>query len=358
MLGSYRIGLAFVLATVVGIGCGGGSESAGGGGHGGTTTTSSTTSTTSTTTSSTTTSSSTGGAPACPTHEGTVFAASKLYFGEGYNGQWKKMGFNVDGKVSTANSTDLCIPSANADPATPYPDGDQGIDNSFGKNLLPLILGLYPTWVTDINNGIGAGTFTALIKVECMPKTGDAPVLTSKLFGGTTLGSKPKWDGTDQWPVEPGLLADPKDPLSTTIVFEKSSITGDLWDSGTGVTFILAVPLATNTGKTTIKLTLYNAHMTMKLSPDRKTATEGMIGGVLNTEELVAEIKKVGNMLNACGLVDTLVTQVRQASDIMSDGTEDPKQTCDGITMGLAFEMTEAQLGNVGTAIPPGATCP
>ena len=109
-----------------------------------------------------------------------------------------------------------------------------------------------------------------------------------------------------------------------------------------------------------MKLTLYAAKMTMTLSADRKSATGGMIGGVLNTEEFVAEVKKVGALFMFCGqpLFDNLVTQTRQASDIMSDGSQDPTMPCDGISMGLGFEMQEAQLGGVGPANPVGMSCP
>jgi hypothetical protein len=98
----------------------------------------------------------------------------------------------------------------------------------------------------------------------------------------------------------------------------------------------------------------------MTLSADRKSATLGTIGGVLNTEEFVAELKKVGALLDLCNssLFDSLITQVRQASDIMSDGTQDPTKTCDGISMGLNFEMGQAQLGDVGPVMPMGAACP
>jgi hypothetical protein len=292
--------------------------------------------------------------------EGTVLAVKELFFGEGNSGEWKKVGFNLDDKVSTGNSVDLCKPNAEGSPQTAYPDGDEGIDNSFGKNLLPTILSLYPMWVTDINTGIQNGNFTALVKLMCLPPAGDAPVLTTKLFGGTKLEMAPKWDGTDTWPVEPGLLSDPMNPESSSIVFENSSVIGSTFDAGKNGTFILSVPIRTQTESTSIKLTLYSARMTMTLSDDRKSATSGMIGGVLNTEEFVAEIQKVGYLLDLCGnpLFDNLVTQVRQASDIMADGTQDPSKTCDGITMGLGFEMQEAKIGVVGPANVVGMSCP
>jgi hypothetical protein len=305
-----------------------------------------------------------GGAPACPTNEGVVLAVQELYFGEGNSGEWKKVGYNLDGLTSTAQSKDLCKLSSGASASTPYPDGDGGIDNSFGKNLLPTILSLYPTWVTDINNGIQNGRFTALVKMLCLPPEGDAPQLTTQLFAGTSLGggsgNPPKYDGTDKWPVEPGLLSDPMDPLSASVVFKNSSVVGNVFDAGKDAIFVISVPVRTMTSSTSIKLTLYNARIKMNLAADRKSATGGMIGGVLNTEEFVAEMSKVGLLLGLCGnpLFDNLVAQVRQASDILADGTQDPNKECDGITMGLGFDMYGANIGDVGPANPVGMGCP
>jgi hypothetical protein len=85
-----------------------------------------------------------------------------------------------------------------------------------------------------------------------------------------------------------------------------------------------------------------------------------MIGGVLNTEEFVAEVKKVGALLELCDsqVFTNIITQVRQASDMMADGTQDPTKTCDGISIGLGFDMKQIQLGEVGPPTPVGASCP
>jgi hypothetical protein len=115
-----------------------------------------------------------------------------------------------------------------------------------------------------------------------------------------------------------------------------------------------------NGNTTTLKLTLHSARLTMNLAADRKSATGGMIGGVLNTEEFITEVKKVGALLKLCdqSLFASLIEQVRQASDIMTDGSQDPAKTCDGISMGLGFDMQEAQIGDVGPAASMGASCP
>jgi hypothetical protein len=360
MLGSKRVYLALALLTTVAWGCGDDANTDGSGGKDATTSGQGGMGTTSTASGTGGAGGGVGGAPTCAPEDNTVLAATELFFGEGNSGEWKKVGVNIDNLVSTAASTDLCKPSNGAAKSTPYPDGDEGIDNSFGKNLLPLILTLYPTWVDDINKNILNGFFTSMLKIECLPPMGDAPVLNTKLFAGTPLGAKPLFDGTDVWPVAPELLSDPTDPDSSSIVFGSSSVINSTWDAGKNATFVLTVPLKTQNSSTSIKLTVYSAKLTMNLSADRKSATGGVIGGVLNTEEFVAEVKKVGALLDLCDspVFANLITQVRQASDIMADGTQDPNQTCDGITIGLGFEMKEVKLGDVGPVTPVGDSCP
>lgn len=363
MLKHDRLCLAFALATTVVVGsiaagCGSDGDatktstsSSGAGGEGGGSTASS--------------SSSSGaggeaGAVACPTNEGIVMTVKELYFGEGNSGEWKSFGYDLDGKESTGTSNDVCMLQAMGQKSETYPDGDNGIDNSFGKNLLPTILQLYPSWVTDINNGIKNGRFTSLVKLQCVPDTGDVPQFTTKLLSGTTLGMPPKFDGSDVWPIEPGLLMDPVDPESASVLFTTSSIKGTTYDAGSNVQFIISVPVRTATSSTSIKLTLYSARIKMELNADRKSgATSGMIGGVLNTEEFIAEIQKVGFLMGLCGnpLFDGIVTKIRQSSDILIDGTQDPAKTCDGISMGLGFDMSGAQIGDVGPANPQGMAC-
>jgi len=262
--------------------------------------------------------------------------------------------------VSTTTSTDVCQPNSGAMAVVPYPDGDNGIDNSFGKNLLPLILAVDATLVPDTNFGLKNGYFNVLLKLDCLPPTGDVPAFTTKLFGGTALDATPKFDGTDKWPVSPDLLSNPKDPDSSTVLFNNSSVVGTTFDAGKNATFILTIPIKSSTVTTSIKLTLYAARITMTLAADRKSSTSGKIGGVLNTEEFVAEMKKVGALLNDCNdpLFAGLLTQARQSSDIMADGSQDPTKTCNGISMGLGFEMKEVLRGDVGPAAPIGMSCP
>ena len=83
---------------------------------------------------------------------------------------WKQIGFNLDGKITTATSTDVCQLVDDAGPAV-QDDGRDGIDNSFGENLCPIFdalddadpcsTGLSPTYV--VTDASGSGTLTIAI---------------------------------------------------------------------------------------------------------------------------------------------------------------------------------------------------
>lgn len=300
----------------------------------------------------------TGGGYVCPPGEGTTLALNKLRFGTEVAGGWKKIGMNIDGLVSTGMSTDVCQTNSNGDPDFAYPDGDNGIDNAFGKSLLPLILFHNPEYTERVNMYLEEGMFNAMLKMYCIPPTGDAQII-SKVFGGTALGSTPAYNGTDVWPVAPELLSDLQDPESSTLVFEQSSVIGNTFDSGPNEEFILSIPLEDDAGEQTLKLSLHAARLILTLSEDRKSA-KGVLAGVLNTEEAIDQVKKIAWIADICEDKAFLnaIDLIRQMSDIMTDGTQDPSATCDGISFGVEIEMAEIQIGEVGPAAPPVMACP
>jgi hypothetical protein len=135
-------------------------------------------------------------------------------------------------------------------------------------------------------------------------------------------------------------------------------VTGTTFDSGKNQTFALTLPV----GSVNMHLMLQAAEVTMTLSADRKSATGGMLGGVVNTAALVTEMKKVVYALQpslcSSAVLTNLITAVQQASDILTDGTQDPTKTCDGISIGLGFEMVDATRGGVGPASATLMACP
>ncbi len=137
------------------------------------------------------------------------------------------------------------------------------------------------------------------------------------------------------------------------MVFDKSAVAGNVWTSGAGATITLSVP----TGPSTITLTIHKAQVSLNLSADHKSAMGGIIGGVLDTEEFIKEIKKAIYSVDPayCALIGTVEKQIRQDSDILNDGTQDKTKTCDGISIGFGFTMKEVQLGGIGPKATPSA---
>ena len=232
-----------------------------------------------------------------------------------------------------------------------YPDGSNGIDNSFGANVLPLLLSLAPGFSDSVTANITDGSFTIMLDFVGIGAGADQPSLVTRLYGGGALGMPPAFDGKDCWPVTPELLKDPADIKSSTVSFDKSSIVGNKWSSGVAGTIQLTVPA----GPGTITLNIHKAQVVLDLSADHLSATGGLIGGVLDTDEFVTEVKKAVYGINPvyCAAISTVETKIRQASDIINDGSQDKTKTCNGISIGFGFTMKQVQLGGVGPKTPP-----
>ncbi len=80
---------------------------------------------------------------------------------------WKQIGFNLDGKVTTATSTNVCQLVQGAASAA-QDDGQNGVDNSFGENICPILAtldmggscsSLIPETYVD-TDALGSGTLT------------------------------------------------------------------------------------------------------------------------------------------------------------------------------------------------------
>ncbi|WP_437493017.1 hypothetical protein WME75_19510 [Sorangium sp. So ce1014] len=292
---------------------------------------------------------------------GVAFAIDRLFLGDTDRdgkkaaGSWKQYGFNIDGKVSSTLSEDLCRPVDNASPSDVYPDGLDGIDNSFGSKLVGLIGTLLSDPSTRVTDAIANGDFTVILKVDGLGAQSSYNPLTAKLYGGATLGAAPTWDGSDAWPVVPELLDDAQDVESAKIVFPESYVVDDTWVSGpeSQVAFKLNLTIS----GTTIGLTIRNLRIAMDLASDHKSVVKGTLAGVLETAVLVEELRGVIGAVQpgVCEgtALETILDSVRHASDIMKDGSQDPSQDCDAISIGIGFTAKEVQLGEIA---PPAET--
>ena len=277
-------------------------------------------------------------APATTDTSTNVYAINQLFLGETNRANvptkdaWKDYGYNIDGLTTTKTDTNVCTRQGGADPAK-QEDGNGGIDNAFGRTVLGFILGLVPTPSKTINDSIQGGSFTVLLEIKGMsddPKQTNTGLSGRLLVGGAFSADpmkKPTFSPTDDWPYR----ADPIVP-----------ITGAYINNGTFVN---------GAGGATVQLALFIQGVQLSLTINRAAITfdhdqpnditNGTISGVINTEELVTGIEKVAGRISTqlCGgsTLDTIKQTIRQASDIISDGSNKAGVNCDAISIGLGF---------------------
>jgi hypothetical protein len=278
---------------------------------------------------------------------------------------WKDYGFDIDGKQTTKDSTDVCQRKAGAG-SNVQVDGNGGIDNSFGANILPIIqsAGSIPNPSEQISNSIKGGGFTIEFKIKGLTKdpkqtnTG----LSAELFAGGAFsedGGKPTFATTDDWPVRPELLKDGMTIAGgSKVQFPDSYI-----NNGSFVTPQGTVTISLVFSGVALDLEIQKAVIVMDINGDQ--ANNGTIAGVINTDKLVNGLKTVAGRISKslCGSAfDGIAQQIQQTSDVLSDGTNRSGVPCDAISIGIGFTAKRianpTKVAGLGTASPDPCAAP
>ena len=285
-------------------------------------------------------------------------------------GRWCSSSTKFRTVTGTASLKSSSITNSGGAPGTVYADGDDGIDNSFGKILLPIITSFAPTASADINESIQEGGFTIIVNIDDLGAGQNYDPLTAGLFAGVTLVDDPHaampmeltpaFDGTDLWPVAPELLATGSpmdncqdDPCTSQVVFNQAYMTDGTFVSGSPGSLDLALSVA----GFSLNLTIAQAVISMDINEARTDAQNGTIAGVIPVEQLISELQKVAGSFDE-GLCsgttfESIADQIRQASDIMADGSQNPDETCNAISIGLGFNAKPVLVGVVDNPAEP-----
>jgi hypothetical protein len=292
------------------------------------------------------------------------YAVNKLYIGDtdrqGVKNKsaWKDYGFDLDGLVTTKDSTDVCSNSVMGWIKENQADGTSGIDNSFGKNILDQVITLAGSDTAGkINAAITNGTFTVMAYVTGFDDT--APQTASGLKGVLLAGGDyttleagaPKFDMSTHWPIRADLLTcgptcpAGSDPVATSKVqfpsayqVAKTFVNGSASD----------VQLSLSIGGQSLNVTVHSALITFDQAGPGKV-TNGTIAGVIKTSELVTSITQIAGHISTGLCSGSTLMQIQaiiqQASDIFinGDGSVSNKagEECNGISIGLGFEGSE-----------------
>ncbi len=280
---------------------------------------------------------------------------------------WMAFGYDLDGKKSSKDSTDHCKAAAGGATVAIQTDGYDGIDNSYGANIVPILIGIGPDFATLVNETIREGSFTVILDIETLGDGTTYVGIPASLLDGAEA-VQPKWDGNDEWSLHCETMIDCRDAgtlqLSdgnkSAIAFPNSYVADGTWVSGDIGSVEIQVPAFFIVDPSLqLRTRLRRAVMTMDFEPGAPptSARNGTIAGVIDTEELVQKISHIAGHISPslCGspTLQSVLTSVRAASDIMSDGSQDPGQVCNGISVGYGFEARAVKLGTVLDRTPP-----
>jgi hypothetical protein len=286
----------------------------------------------------------------------TIFGTTKLYLGVKTRAgvestdAWKDFGYDLDQQVTTNDFANHCTPAGQGIPTNVFPDGNDGIDNSFGRTLLPVVklAAMGTDLEAEVNSAIAEGSFNVMINIKDLGTGANYDPLDSILLAGKNgMGNT--------WEIVPEILSNPADPDSSTVTFPGSYLSDNVWVSGNKGTVDLTLSIA----GFDLSLEIKSAFITMELSADRTTATNGVIAGVLDTEALVDTIASLAGSLSpdfcdpSSPTVASILNQVRQASDIMADGSQQAGTPCTGISIGLGFDAAAVTVSGVGMPAEP-----
>ncbi len=286
---------------------------------------------------------------ACVPFDGAVLAVDKLYLGgrtfddKESSVAWKDFGFNLDNLTTTSNFATHCKPAAGGSTSV-FEDGSSGRDNSFGRNVRVILEALVPSLDGQANDAITAGQFSQIFVFPGLGSSGDAEALVTKVYGAGVLGKAPSWNGADCWPILYENLLDPKDVGSAKTVYPASTLVKNVWNSNGTSDMVLTL----NVAGQSVPIKIYQARMAVQLAATHQGGALGHIGGYLKSEEFVQTLRAVSGAINkaACQLFDGGVAdQLRRASDLLDDGTQDPTKTCNAISVGLGFTLRQVALG-------------
>lgn len=328
---------------------------------------------------------------------GIVVAMSKIWVGD-TDGEfkpsrdaWKAFGHNIDGLASTPSDSQHCTPKEFGDPAEIQVDGPDGIDNSFGQNVLYKLSSIAKGVSYGITRAIDLGQVTFIIKLANFGSGNQSKVDTLlygggfRLFDGQAPGTitdaspdqltdaglvrlpdgnvvdpvcqfcePPAWSGDDLWPivyetVENGSLDAPKLRFPDGYVVNGTYVVQPTED------VLLSIPLRGVALDLVIKSPLISFDVVGE-GADRKVM-KGVISGVLDAEAMFETFKKAAGAIDPgfCGPINLLKKPILQSADILLDGTQDPKRECDGVSIGIGFEGLPVRLGELTDPSPPAA---
>ncbi|MBL8716665.1 MAG: hypothetical protein JNL79_11750 [Myxococcales bacterium] len=292
------------------------------------------------------------------------WVAKRIYFGTlNHDGAatpeaWREWGYDLDGRCTgTADLSGPTTCKAVSDPSVLL-DGDLCRDNNFGARFLGLLVaGTKSSFESDTVTSLLGGSATWVLKLEDVGEGDDDPYVPGAFYVTTSTDTPPKFDGTETRDI----LADSVigGDLGTPVTrFEKGYLRGGTWVSGELGPATLRIPFG---GKGSAPLGFSAMVMTTRLSTDRTKAGGGVLAGVMSVPAFEAFLSPIAADAKICPgepLYKSIVGAIARYPDLSlgAPSLQDPTRTCDGVSMGLGFELAPILPPTRVVALPPPAS--
>jgi hypothetical protein len=303
------------------------------------------------------------------------YAIRKLYLGDTdrtltpKTTAWKDIGYNLDGLVTGPTDTNVCTPFMGANRAKSQTDGTGGIDNSFGSNIVPLVMGFAPTPTKTVSDAINTGSFTVMAVVTGFDDSTKATAtgISGSLLAGGKYDGGPSWDKNTHWPVVRELLDSPQtDPVGNAHVkFANAYQVKGTFVSGDPAQLALHLSF----GGQSLDIAVSHAVVTFDQTA-AGSVTNGTIAGAIDTQSLLNAVQLVAGRIQKSfcsgSAFASIASEIQQASDIIieADGTTVDNKAgvaCNAISIGIGFDATEiavpAQADILPAAVAAGNPC-
>jgi hypothetical protein len=210
-------------------------------------------------------------------------------------------------------------------------DGVGGIDNAWGSMILPLTKDAFFTQqalTSFTRNAILSGQSTTLLRVVGLDGLDDtATGLAATASMGTTITST-VFDSTTIWPSV----------TNTNVTFSSVYIV-DGTVVATGADGALPIFVWYSLVR---PVTIFVHHPVITFQrPSASSVVNGVIAGTLDADELIETFRELASLLSQSFCsgpgFDNIASQIRDATDIMSDESNAPGKPCDAISIGLGF---------------------
>jgi hypothetical protein len=260
---------------------------------------------------------------------------------------WKAYGYDLDGLTTYETSTDVCDHASGA-PRSNQVDGDYGIDNATGFVLTPILVSAVgvSTLSATTSQFVQDGHWTLQIQVDGMSGKDVEGIAAQVLVSGAYDQGAPAFDTSTDWPVLASSVRDG----GALVRYENAYVTSDgIFVSGVVSSNPIVVPLLLPTNPKSpihgalaaLPLRIHQATITFERSSDDPTRLiNGTIAGVLYTEEIVDAARTCAGQMDTSlcnSAFNGFADQLRQAQDILQDGTNAQGVPCDAISIGVGF---------------------